>query len=71
MPLPGRDAVAAVRLPAFEVAELIPVGPQPLGVVYLRAPVPARDQLSLPVGAALASGRTFSPDCHHRCCGAL
>ena len=69
VPLPGRDAVAAVRVPEFEVAELIPVGPRPLGVVYLKAPVPDRQEAFQPVGVALATGRVFPDNCPDRCCG--
>ncbi len=71
VPLPGRDAVAVVRVPAFEVEELIPVGPRPTGVVYLRTPLPARAGLDLRHGAALAAGREFAPGCPDRCCGPL
>ena len=70
VPLPGRDAVAAVGIPGFEVT-LIPVGPRPLGAVYLRAPLPERAAVLRPVGAALAAGRAFAADCPDRCCGAL
>lgn len=69
VPLPGRDAVAAVTVPGFEVARLIPVGPRPMGVVYLRASVPERAAAGVPLGAALASGRTFPAGCPDRCCG--
>ena len=70
VPLPGRDAVAAISIPGFGVT-LIPVGPRPLGAVYLRAPLPERAAVLRPVGAALAAGRIFAADCPDRCCGAL
>lgn len=69
VPLPGRDAVAAVSVPGFEVISLIPVGVRPLGAVYLRASLPDRAELLDPLGLALASGRTFAPGCPDRCCG--
>jgi DNA-binding beta-propeller fold protein YncE len=71
VPLPGRDAVAAVRVPQFELAELIPVGQRPLGVVYLKAPVPEREEVFYPLGVALASGRVFPANCPDRCCGPI
>ena len=69
IPLPGRDAVAAVSVPDFEVAALIPVGQRPLGVVHLQAAVPEGPGVSMPLGEALAAGRVFAPDCPDRCCG--
>ncbi len=69
IPLPGRDAVAAVSVPDFEVAALIPVGQRPLGVVHLQAAVPEGPGVSMPLGEALATGRMFAPDCPDRCCG--
>lgn len=69
VPLPGRDAVAAVRVPEFEVAELIPVGARPTGVVHLETSLPDREEAHRPVGVALASGRTFPPGCPDLCCG--
>ncbi len=71
VPLPGRDAVAAVRAPEFEVVELIPVGPRPMGVVYLHTAVPERQEAYPPLGLALAMGRAFPADCPDRCCGPL
>ncbi len=69
VPLPGRDAVAAVVVPGFRVARLIGVGPRPVGALYLEAPVPERAALTLPLGAALVRGRTFPPGCPDPCCG--
>ncbi|MDZ7802235.1 MAG: beta-propeller fold lactonase family protein [Trueperaceae bacterium] len=69
VPLPGRDAVAAVTLPDFQVATLIPVGARPVGVVYLEASVPERSEAGHLLGVALASGRTFPAGCPDRCCG--
>lgn len=69
VPLPGRDAVAAVTVPDFEIAALIPVGQRPLGAVYLHTAVPATPGVSLPLGEALARGRSFAPGCPDRCCG--
>ena len=69
VPLPGRDAVAAVSVPEFEVVELIPVGQRPLGAIYLQTAVPERMGLFTPVGVALAEGRTFAANCPDRCCG--
>jgi DNA-binding beta-propeller fold protein YncE len=69
VPLPGRDAVAAVSVPDFDVVELIPVGQRPLGVIYLSTSLPERQSLHQPLGQALASGRAFAPDCPDRCCG--
>jgi hypothetical protein len=69
VPLPGRDAVAAVTLPDFQVASLIPVGARPVGVVYLETRVPERAEAGQPLGVALASGRTFPAGCPDRCCG--
>ena len=69
VPLPGRDAVAAVSVPAFEVVSLIPVGARPMGVVHLRAGVPERAGSNTPRGIAMASGRTFAADCPDLCCG--
>ena len=69
VPLPGRDAVAAVSVPDFEVLELIPVGERPMGVVYLKARLPEREQVFYPLGVALATGRVFPDDCPYACCG--
>lgn len=69
MPLPGRDAVAAVKVPSFEV-ELIPVGARPMNAVYLNAPLPDRQVFALR-GAALAAGRSFPEGCPDLCCGPL
>jgi DNA-binding beta-propeller fold protein YncE len=69
VPLPGRDAVAIVSVPEFELLELVPVGARPMGVVHLQAPVPERKGAGYPLGAALAGGRTFPPGCPDRCCG--
>jgi len=68
LPLPGRDAVAAVKVPSFEM-ELIPVGARPMNAVYLEAPLPDRQMAFAPRGIALASGRTFPANCPDRCCG--
>lgn len=68
VPLPGRDAVAAIKVPSFEM-ELIPVGARPMNAVYLEAPLPGRKMTFAPRGAALALGRTFPADCPDRCCG--
>jgi hypothetical protein len=38
---PGRDAVAAIKVPSFEL-ERIPVGARPMNAVYLEAPLPDR-----------------------------
>jgi len=70
VPLPGRDAVAAVKVPIFE-AELIPVGARPMNAVYLEAPLPERQMTVAPRGVALAAGRTFPTGCPDRCCGPL
>jgi len=69
VPLPGRDAVAAIEVPGFRVRRLIPVGPRPVGVVFLRAPLPDRPRVRAELGAALADGRTFPVDCPDPCCG--
>jgi DNA-binding beta-propeller fold protein YncE len=69
VPLPGRDAVAVVSVPEFELVELLPVGARPLGVVHLRTPLPERESAGHPLGVALAAGRTFPPGCPDRCCG--
>lgn len=69
VPLPGRDAVAAVAVPAFEVRKLIPVGPRPVGVVFLRAPLPSRTGTHAALGVALEGGRTFPASCPDPCCG--
>jgi DNA-binding beta-propeller fold protein YncE len=69
VPLPGRDAVAAVSVPAFEIRSLVPVGPRPTGVVYLETRLPERPEVLVPSGAALATGRDFPADCPDRCCG--
>jgi len=69
VPLPGRDAVAAVRVPEFEVAALIPVGARPTGVVHLETLLPAREAVGGHLGEALASGRTFPDGCPDLCCG--
>jgi len=75
VPLPGRDALAVVAVPEFRVEKLIGVGSQPVGVVYLKAPVPARAGLQAPdpsaLGVALAEGRTFPAGCPDPCCGEL
>lgn len=70
VPLPGRDAVAAVRVPTFTV-ELIPVGARPMNAVYLETPLPNRQMTFAPQGVALAAGRTFPAGCLDRCCGPL
>ncbi len=69
VPLPGRDAVAAIDVPGFQVRKLIPVGPRPVGAVYLRAPLPGRPQARAELGAALADGRSFPDGCPDPCCG--
>lgn len=69
VPLPGRDAVAAVTVPDFEIVSMIPVGARPLGAVYLRATLPERAASRQPLGVALASGRTFPTGCPDLCCG--
>ena len=69
VPLPGRDAVAVVAVPAFEVEALVPVGARPLGAAYVENPMPERQGLNIPLGAALATGRAFPADCPDRCCG--
>lgn len=75
VPLPGRDALAVVAVPDFRLEKLVPVGPRPVGVVFLKAPVPARAggraRDPVPLGVALADGRTFPPDCPDPCCGEL
>ncbi len=69
VPLPGRDAVAAIDVPGFQVRKLIPVGPRPVGAVFLKAPVPDRPQARIELGAALADGRSFPEGCPDPCCG--
>lgn len=69
VPLPGRDAVAVVSASDFEIVEMVPVGARPMGVVHLQSAVPERPSASVPLGVALASGRTFPPGCPDRCCG--
>ncbi|MEJ2667446.1 MAG: twin-arginine translocation signal domain-containing protein [Deinococcales bacterium] len=75
VPLPGRDALAAIAVPEFRVRKLIGVGPRPVGVVYLRAPLPARAEgkgaTGARLGVALADGRTFPVGCPDPCCGEL
>jgi hypothetical protein len=70
LPLPGRDAVAAVKVPTFEM-ELIPVGVRPMNAVYLETSLPDRRMTFSPRGVALAAGRTFPAGCPDRCCGSL
>ncbi len=67
--LPGRDAVAVVSVPDFELVELIPVGQRPMGVVFLETLLPDRPEVYYPAGVALASGREFPANCPDRCCG--
>jgi DNA-binding beta-propeller fold protein YncE len=69
VPLPGRDAVAVVSVPEFELLELVPVGARPMGVVHLNASVPDREGAGHRLGVALAAGRTFPAGCPDRCCG--
>ena len=69
VPLPGRDAVAAVSVPDFEVVSLIAVGARPTGIVHLRAALPERTASGTPLGVAMASSRTFADDCPDLCCG--
>ena len=71
VPLPGRDAVAAVGVPEFRVRKLIPVGPRPVGAVFLEASLPDRPQAHAELGAALAEGRAFPADCPDPCCGSI
>ena len=71
VPLPGRDAVAVVTVPGFEVAALIPVGARPQGAVYLRAPVPERAEPGVGLGRALGTGRSFPAECPDPCCGPI
>ncbi len=79
VPLPGRDALAVVSVPDFRVESLVGVGPRPVGVVYLRAPLPARAAagghgragVTVTLGAALADGRSFPAGCPDPCCGEL
>jgi hypothetical protein len=70
VPLPGRDAVAAIKVPSFDL-ELIPVGARPMNAVYLEAPLPEREMTFGPRGVALAAGRAFPAGCPDRCCGPL
>ena len=42
VPLPGRDAVAVVNVPEFEVTQFIQVGARPLGIAYVETPVSLR-----------------------------
>ena len=65
LPLPGRDAVAAIKAPSFEM-ELISVGARLMNAVYLD-----RQMTFAPRGAALDSGHTFPVGCPHRCCGPI
>ena len=69
VPLPGRDAVAVVAVPEFEVTALLPVGTRPLGAVYLEAPVPERQGMLTPLGTALAAGQEWPANCPDPCCG--
>lgn len=69
VPLPGRDAVAVVSVPEFELLELLPVGARPMGVVHLQSELPDRQNAGHPLGVALAGGRAFPPGCPDRCCG--
>jgi DNA-binding beta-propeller fold protein YncE len=71
VPLPGRDAVAVVSVPDFEVEAMIPVGPRPLGAAYVEAEVPERQAMNIPMGAALENGRVFPANCPDRCCGVV
>lgn len=71
VPLPGRDAVAAIEVPGFQVRKLIPVGPRPVGAVFLKAPLPDRARAQVALGAALADGRSFPDGCPDPCCGAV
>lgn len=70
VPLPGRDAVAAIKVPSFEL-ELIPVGARPMNAVYLESHLPEREMTFGPRGVAMAAGRTFPAGCPDRCCGSL
>ena len=69
VPLPGRDAVAVVSVPEFELVGTLPVGARPMGAVHLQTTVPERETAGYPIGVALASGRTFPAACPDRCCG--
>jgi YVTN family beta-propeller protein len=69
VPLPGRDAVAAIDVPGFQVRKLIPVGPRPVGAVFLKAPLPDRPRARAELGVALADGRSFPEGCPDPCCG--
>ena len=69
VPLPGRDAVAVVAVPEFEVAQMIPVGTRPMGAVYVENPLPRRQGMVTPLGSALETGRIFPVDCPDKCCG--
>jgi DNA-binding beta-propeller fold protein YncE len=71
VPLPGRDAVGVVSVPAFEVEQLVPVGPRPLGVVYLENPVPQRQGLYVPLGNSLEAPRVWPASCPDPCCGVI
>ena len=42
VPLPGRDVVAVVNVPEFEVTQFIQVGARPLGIAYVETPVSLR-----------------------------
>ncbi|MEX2541420.1 MAG: hypothetical protein WD314_06410 [Trueperaceae bacterium] len=69
VPLPGRDAVAVVSVPGFELVELLPVGARPMGVVNLNTALPEREAAGHRLGVAMAGGRTFPAGCPDRCCG--
>jgi hypothetical protein len=71
VPLPGRDAVAVVAVPEFEVVKMIPVGTRPMGAVYLENPLPRRQGMVTPLGSALETARIFPVDCPDKCCGPL
>jgi hypothetical protein len=69
VPLPGRDAVAVIAVPEFQVAQMIPVGTRPMGAVYVENPLPRRQGMVTPLGSALETGRIFPVDCPDKCCG--
>jgi len=71
VPLPGRDAVAVVSVPDFQVEAMIPVGPRPLGAAYVESEVPERQGMNIPMGAAFEHGRVFDANCPDRCCGVV
>ena len=71
LPLPGRDAVAVISVPAFEIETLVPVGGRPMGAAYVENPAPQQQGMAIPLGVHMHDPRVWPENCPDRCCGPI